>query len=186
MLKNAVNYSHIILKEILQSGDNVVDATMGNGKDTYFLSQCVKEKGHVYAFDIQASALKQTKTYLLEKKAYNNVSLHLKSHSQLNEIVDTPIKGAIFNLGYLPTGDKTIITQKESTLKALDQVLSLLLCGGRIVFAIYTGHKGGIEEKEALLAYCKTLPQETYTVLRYQFMNQKNNPPFLLIIEKKR
>lgn len=36
-----------------------VDFTMGNGHDTFFLSQWLEE-GHVYAFDIQEEAVKST------------------------------------------------------------------------------------------------------------------------------
>ena len=36
MLQTALHFSHTLLQEILQPGDHVVDATMGNGHDTVF------------------------------------------------------------------------------------------------------------------------------------------------------
>ena len=52
MLKRSLHYSHELLKEVVQSGDTVIDATMGNGNDTLFLAQLVGEHGHVHAFEI--------------------------------------------------------------------------------------------------------------------------------------
>ena len=39
MLQTALHFSHTLLQEILQPGDHVVDATMGNGHDTVFLAE---------------------------------------------------------------------------------------------------------------------------------------------------
>lgn len=48
-----------------------------------------------------------------------------------------------FNLGYLPGGDKGIITQSATTLLALEAAKELLLPGGVISIVAYVGHPGG-------------------------------------------
>mgnify|MGYP006370019467 FL=1 len=34
--------------------------------------------------------------------------------------------------------------------------------------------------------FYKTMQQEQYNVLKYQFINQKNNPPILYCVERKK
>lgn len=48
-----------------------------------------------------------------------------------------------FNLGYLPGGDKTIITKPETTLPALEAAKGILMPGGLISLVVYVGHPGG-------------------------------------------
>lgn len=47
-----IKMAHQLLRQLAKKGDTLVDATMGNGQDTLFLSQLVGESGHVYAVDI--------------------------------------------------------------------------------------------------------------------------------------
>ncbi|MDR1567699.1 MAG: class I SAM-dependent methyltransferase [Streptococcaceae bacterium] len=176
-----LNQGHLWLKEVVNAGDSVIDATMGNGNDTLFLAQL---KASVTAFDIQEMALEKTRARL--ELAGLSANLILDGHERIKDYVTGEIKGAIFNLGYLPSSDKTVITQAENTIAAIKQCLELLVCGGRIVIMIYYGHKGGAEEKTAVLAFLANLLQENFQVMRYQAINQKNNPPFLVGIEKLR
>jgi len=46
------------------------------------------------------------------------------------------------------------------------------------------GHEGGENEKDGLLEYVRSLPQSFVHVLKYEFINQQNHPPFVLAIEK--
>ncbi|MCF0231745.1 MAG: SAM-dependent methyltransferase, partial [Enterococcus sp.] len=41
------------------------------------------------------------------------------------------------------------------------------------------------EELDLVTNYTQALPQDVYSVLRYEFINQKNQPPVLFCIEKK-
>lgn len=63
-LPNALTYSHTLLKDCLYPGATVIDATVGNGHDTLFLAQEVGPTGHVIGFDVQATALQETRTQL--------------------------------------------------------------------------------------------------------------------------
>ena len=49
---------------------------------------------------------------------------------------------------------------------------------------IYHGHEGGKEERDAVIEFVKSLPQKYVHVLRYEFINQKNDPPFIIALEK--
>ena len=90
----------------------------------------------------------------------------------------------MYNLGFLPGGDKDLTTVYESTLKSIEKALLLLNPQGILTIAIYPGHQAGKLEKEHLLDYCRKLPKHKFGVLYSQFVNRQNNPPELLIIEK--
>lgn len=188
MLTGIIQYSHHLLDKAVQKGETVIDATCGNGHDTLFLSKIVGDNGHVYAFDIQKEAIENSKI-LIEENECQNVTFIQDSHAHIKKYVPEDLKGqigaAIFNLGYLPKGDKSIITKGESTLQALESILSYLKKEGIVVLVVYPGHEGGEVEKDMVLKYTIQLDQNEFTVLRYGFINQKNNPPFILAIEKR-
>lgn len=171
--------AHAFLSEIITKEDIVVDATMGNGHDTLFLAQLAKK---VYAFDIQEQAIKQTTKRLVEAKV-DNVELLLTGHENVDQYIET-IKAAIFNLGYLPSADKSVITQTHTTIQALEKLCQRLETGGRIALMIYYGHIGGEIERDAVLDFASHLPQQEFTVTLYKTINQINQPPFLVMIEK--
>ncbi|WP_152655004.1 class I SAM-dependent methyltransferase [Oceanobacillus sp. CFH 90083] len=186
MLQNVLTCAHTLLKESLQEGDVAIDGTCGNGHDTLFLSQTVGPSGKVYGFDIQEQAIQKTKAKLQENDCCN-VTLIQDSHERLHSYTEENlIGGAIFNLGYLPKSDKSIITRPHSTIAAIEAVLSKLKGSGLLILVIYYGHPGGEEEKEAVLSYTSQLNQKEYQVLQYQFINQQNQAPFLIAIEKKK
>lgn len=185
-MKSILNYSHHLLEEIISPGETVIDATCGNGNDTLFLSKLVGETGEVIALDIQEQAIDNTDQLLVEHHC-TNVSLVLDSHENIENYLfkDIEIGGAIFNLGYLPKSDKSIITKGESTVRAIDTILKHLKKNGRIILVVYYGHEGGHEEKNTILKHVISLDQKQYSVLQYGFINQKNNPPFIIAIQKK-
>ena len=187
MIENALRYSHTLLKNTVIQGDKVIDATVGNGGDTVLLAKLVGKTGHVFGFDIQAQAIEKTKEKLLLTSLLEQVSLYNTGHENLNLYVQENIEiaAAVFNLGYLPKGDKTIITKSDTTIHAVETILPRLRKGGLLLLTVYSGHQGGELEKEAVLDFSKQLSQDLYTVLYYGFINQKNSPPFLIVIEKK-
>lgn len=187
MLKTSLRYSHDLLKEVIQEGDTVVDATMGNGNDTLFLAQLVGKSGKVYGFDVQEQALVATTNRLTEHSCTEQVVLLLQGHETIKEVIPetTLISGAVFNLGYLPKSDKTIVTHEDTTIQAIEALLLRLKETGRIILVIYDGHEEGKQEKREVLSFVENLPQEQFSVMNYQFINQRNNPPSLICIEKK-
>lgn len=87
LIKSALNFSHDILESITKKGDYVIDATMGNGHDTQFLSELVGETGKVFSFDIQKTALSNTKQ-LLKNHNNKNVELILDSHENFDNYIE--------------------------------------------------------------------------------------------------
>lgn len=187
MLQTPIRFTHDILKKAIVPGDRVIDATVGNGNDTVLLAAAVGEMGRVYGFDIQKEAMDKTKEKLLLTGLFPQTELILDGHEKIDEYVpaETEISAATFNLGYLPSGDKSIVTKPETTISAIEQCIHKLRKGGLITIMIYSGHEGGKVEKEAVDEFVINLPQEEVHVLEYKFVNQKNNPPYLYIIEKR-
>ena len=185
MIQNAQKFSHSMLQECIKPGDCVIDATMGNGNDTIFLSKLVQAEGKVFAFDIQEAALIRTNEKIQELDTKENIHLICDSHANLSTYVQQPIQAAIFNLGYLPGSDKKIITTPSSTLEAIQILLDRLEKKGKIIIVSYYGHDGGVEEKNSVEGLISTLPQKEWSVLKYQFINQINCPPICYVIEKK-
>lgn len=189
MLKNILQFAHSLLEEIVAEGDVVIDGTIGNGHDTLFLAQLVGKSGRVFGFDIQQNAIQNTLHRLTEHQLNEQVTLFHASHDELHSLLPSSVvgqvKGAIYNLGYLPGGDKSIVTTPQSTIQSISQLMKALSPGGIIVLVIYHGHPEGKIEKDKLLSYVTTLDQSAFRVLQYQFINQKNDAPFIVAIEKK-
>lgn len=185
LLHRVLPFSKRLLSETVLPGETVVDATAGNGNDTEFLVKLVGSEGSVFAFDIQQAALDSTAERLGEMNDY--VELVLDSHANVDRYVEKPIGGAMFNLGYLPySEDLSVVTKPASTIKAIHKLLGLLKKGGIITISVYDGHEGGAEERDALLAYMQSLHQADVHVIRYELLNQRRNPPFLIAVEKVR
>ncbi|MGG0656253.1 class I SAM-dependent methyltransferase [Rummeliibacillus pycnus] len=183
-LQRVLQYAQFLLRQTVEEGDVVVDATAGNGYDTVFLAQLVGEKGHVYAFDVQQQAVNSTKNRLHEEGLSERVSVILDGHENVAHYINERISAAIFNLGYLPGSEHDIITKPNTTLKAIESLLGLVKVGGMIVLVVYYGHEGGKEERNQVIEYVSNLPQKKVHVLRYEFINQKNDPPFIIALEK--
>ncbi len=177
-----------IVKDLIENhvkpGDIVLDCTVGNGNDTLFLSKMVGSEGKVYGFDIQKKAIKSTKELLTKENSIENVVLFNDSHENIHQYIDEKLTFIIYNLGYLPKGDKSIKTNSISTINSIKQALELLDYNGLLVVTVYVGHADGPEEKQALEGLFLTLDQKSFNVLKYDFINQSNNPPVLFCLEK--
>lgn len=185
-ITKVTDINKVILENIIKEGDIVVDATVGNGYDTKYLAEKVGENGFVYGFDIQQVAI-DASTKLLEKNnLLSRAKLILDGHENIDNYIDKEISCILFNLGYLPRADHSVITKPNTTIKAIEKSLKLLKPHGIVSLALYTGHEGGLEEKDLVYDYIMNLDQTYFNVLRCDFMNQKNNPPQLLLIEKKK
>lgn len=165
------------LKENINKEDIVVDATIGNGHDTLFLSDISK---FVYGFDIQQQALTNT-TKLLESNNKTNYKLFLKSHEYIYDYV-SDFKGVVFNLGYLPNSDKSVTTTKETTVKTLTTLTTKMNSKTFIIITCYIGHEEGKIEAGEVLKFASNL-DNSFSVLKYEKLNS-NNAPYIVLIEK--
>jgi predicted methyltransferase len=185
-LRGAVALSHFFLRERVQPGDRVVDATCGNGRDTLLLAQLVGPTGRVWAFDVQDSALAETSALLATACCLGQTELMAAGHERFAEFVTEPLRAAVFNLGYLPGGNREVVTSPQSTVAALDQAAKLLLPGGIIVVCIYTGHSGGPEEGAAVAGWGAELPPDRFNAWRSSQVNRPATAPSLILIERSR
>ena len=181
---NVTEIAKRICRLKLNDGDIAVDCTMGNGNDTAFLCQLVGDNGKVYAFDIQESAVINTRKKLQTLDFLERAEIILDGHQNVEKYVKEKVRLVIFNLGYLPKGNHEITTKKESTIEAVQKCLYILEPNGIILLTIYTGHENGKMEKIALESFTSKLSQKEYNVANICFTNQINNPPELICIEK--
>lgn len=187
MLESALNYSHHLLDKAVTSGDITIDATVGNGNDTLKLARLVGPSGKVLGFDIQKQAIETTLQKVTDHQLQQQVELHQTGHETLDafSLKNESVSAVVFNLGYLPRGDKSIVTTPSTTLEAITKSLPLLKKGGLLLIMVYYGHDGGSKEKDSVLSLVGSLSQHDYHVLQYSFINQKNSPPFLIAVEKR-
>lgn len=170
----------VIEEKITNEGSKLniaMDGTCGRGNDTLFLASKAKE---VYAFDIQDEAINSTKELL---KDYQNVHIIKDSHSNIDNYVKS-IDVAMYNLGYLPKADKSITTHIDEVLISLNKAMILLTQKGIITICVYPGHEEGLKESIELGKYLKTINQKEFDIVKYEFINQINYPPYLYIIQK--
>lgn len=177
-MENVISFSHRLLKDNITNDDVAIDLTAGNGWDSLLLA---KQARFVYSFDIQEVACLKSAELL---KNYDNCLIINDSHLNFDKYVKEDFRACIFNLGYLPGGDKTITTKANIVLETLIKLLDKILVGGIVVIVFYPGHLEGEAEVKAIEAYSKDLEQSHFQVLKYEFINQINNPPFLIAIRK--
>jgi len=142
------------LQGVLQDGAFAVDATVGNGYDTLFLAHRVGPAGHVLGFDVQKGALTNATEMLRFAGLLDRVTLTLSSHAEMGRFLapERRIAACTFSLGYLPRGDRRVITHPESTLAALDAALSHLEPNGRVTILAYRTSPDGENEYQAVKA----------------------------------
>jgi len=197
-LTRIVPWSQSLLAEILTTGALAVDLTAGTGRDTLFLWQQVAPSGSVAAFDVQKTALERTRLLLQAEGApvflhtekdtggFAEPGVHLihDSHAHwLQYDIGSP-RAVIANLGYLPGGDRSLITRADSTLEALGLALDRLHEQGRLAVVGYPGHDGGQEEVKAVGSLLNDLDSEKWQVLHLQAANCPQ-APLLWVVEKK-
>ncbi len=183
MTNPVLRVNHLLLSEVVRPGDAVVDATAGNGNDTLLLARLVAPTGIVYALDIQPEALTATRELIHQHHLDGIVKLQLTDHLHMADVVESPLRAVVFNLGYLPGGDKRIITQAEKTVQALSVAADMLAPGGVLSVVTYSGHAGGDEEEAAVAQWFRSL-DKTWLAVSTGMENRGGNPPRLWFANK--
>ncbi|ALS29420.1 SAM-dependent methyltransferase [Paenibacillus sp. 32O-W] len=191
-LLSVLSMAHRWIAERVAPGDTVIDATAGNGVDTLFLAETVGPRGTVIAFDVQRQALDRTQARLEPLRAAGrlpDVRLVLGSHAGMEDEVPAAKRGRVaavmFNLGYLPGADPSVITETASTLAALEASMTLLRPGGIVTCVLYPGHEGGETEAAAVEAWAAGLPPDRGQSAIYRHI-QKPAAPYLIAVEKRK
>lgn len=184
VLRNARILAADYMTRAVREGDVVVDATMGNGKDTLFLCGLVGEEGHVYAFDVQAEAVARTRERVAEAGYASRTTLLLAGHETMAEHVSGPVQAVMFNLGWLPGAEHIVTTRTETTLTAVRAAAELIAPGGIVTVCVYPGHEEGMRELLALRQFAAGLDVRRYNVLVHHFINASVQTPQLFLIQK--
>jgi hypothetical protein len=185
LFQSHLDLAHSYWARLLQPGDYAMDATCGNGHDTLKLAQLLNGTGRVWGIDLQKEAIDNTRALLkaqLTDAALNSVSLFEQSHATFPESVSRyPLRLVIYNLGYLPKGDKTVTTMTAITLQSVRLAMDLLLPGGAVSITCYPGHPEGACEDLALQELCRSLSPALWSVCMHTFTNRVASPRLLLI-----
>lgn len=181
--------AHQHIQNNLRLGDVAIDATVGNGHDTLFLAEQVSPEGRVYGFDIQQAAIMATREKLQYNQLVDCVTLIQASHADMATHIPAPhhgnINACLFNLGYLPKGDKHIITQTSSTLLALTAACQLLAPRGIMTILAYPGHAGGDEETASVQQWSEQLDAQYFSVSTFFSTIPSPSAPRLLVVQKR-
>lgn len=180
-----------ILKTLSPAGASIaIDATCGNGHDTLFLAQtCEAEVKHgsyrLIALDKQAQAIENSKRLLkehLKPGSMEQIEFHNCCHSTFPaNIAAASASLIVYNLGYLPGGDKHITTTLDTTLQSLHNALPLILPGGLISVTCYPGHAEGKKEEERILEFAGALVPAQWSCCHHRWLNRKDAPSLLLL-----
>lgn len=174
---NISDLSHYIIKDFVENKKVAIDGTLGNGYDTDFLSSLFSK---VYSFDIQEEACKN-----YENKNKENVRIINDSHHLFNIYVKEKVDCIMYNLGFLPGGNKEITTLHETSIESIKLGLDILNSGGIMTICIYRGHDEGKIEETCILDYLKTLPKSKFGVMIQSYLNRQDISPILVVIERK-
>ena len=182
MLDLLETHKHFIMAH-LKRGCTAVDFTMGNGHDTLFLSRSVGPEGKVYACDIQEDALTSSRALLKAHNAPENYTLICDSHHKVKDYVKEKIRVGMFNLGFLPGGDKSITTLHETTIPAIQAAIELLERDGCLIIAVYPGHEEGTVEGKMVEELLATYDRSRILTAKFCIVNSPNSP-FFFVVEK--
>lgn len=189
ILNTAVTLAHFYWSRILKGGDLVLDATCGQGQDTLFLARAALKEGagEVHAIDIQGVALEKTRARLeqnLPEALLKQVSYYEMCHSKLERVETGPFDLIVYNLGYLPQGDKSLTTNSNSSIESFEKALKLLREGAFLSITCYPGHSEGALEEEATLEWAASLSSQ-YEVCHHRWLNRSKRSPSLVLIQRK-
>lgn len=179
---------HNHLLPYLGHGTIAIDATAGNGHDSLFLAANIGENGHLYAFDIQTQAIASSRKRLATEGLLERVTLIQSGHEHMAAKIPVIHHGSVniimFNLGYLPGADKSLITTTATTIKALSTATEILAESGILSILAYPGHTGGSEETAAVIQWAHQLPQQTFTLCMHTpDQNPYTSPQWIEIIK---
>lgn len=156
------------------------DMTVGAGNDSLYILENTNVE-RLYGFDIQKEAEIKAKNLIGDEPRF---IFNLTSHDNIDKYVKENLDLAIYNLGYLPGGNKEITTQYQSTIKSLEKTLSLLNKEGMVILTIYPGHPAGKIESQKIEAYLTRLDQKKYEIIKITYPSRPKNPPYIIVIQK--
>lgn len=184
--RNMTQNVHLIIEQHLKmwGKENLtaMDGTLGNGYDLEFLNG-LEQVSTIYGFDIQPAAIAESRKKI--KESHKDIHLILDSHHHVNTYIEGEVDLALFNLGYLPGADKSIVTYTETTLKAIEAVIGKLSRGGMLAVMTYPGHEEGLKEHTSIEEYLATYTVNAFSILHLNVTNVKKPCPNCFFIIRK-
>lgn len=188
LFQTPLDLAHEYWRSLLNPGDCVIDATCGNGHDTLFLAKIVidsSKKGALTAIDIQPQAIENTQKLLREnlvEALIPNISFYQQCHSKFpTHFSNESVALIVYNLGYLPGGNKALTSIYSTTLQSLQAALPLIKPGGVISITCYPGHEAGKHEEESVLHFMASLDPLIWSCCHHRWPNRQNAPSLMLI-----
>ncbi|CAM9176309.1 unnamed protein product, partial [Ectocarpus fasciculatus] len=190
--------AHLLWRQVAGPGDTVLDCTAGNGHDSLELAKIVALKdgvGSLYIMDVQASLLRADEERAIEATRERLRSelgeLALKRSTLINgnfrempaELEPLSVQLVVYNLGWLPGGDKSITTKLEDTLESIEAAKRVVKHGGMISVMLYRGHAEGKRETEAVRDYAAGLAHSQWRVFMHERINRADSPELLTIFK---
>ncbi len=180
-----IQLAHFLWRSYLRRGDYVIDATCGNGRDAKVLAECVlsKTQGRLICMDIQHTAIENTRKLFrlyLDREIQKRIIYKMHSHEHIDTLPIHP-RLIVYNLGYLPKGDKSITTAAKTTLPSLHKGLSMLAPLGVLSVMCYPGHDAGYHEQQSVLCWAQNLNKKDYRVVHHATLNSPLAPSLLII-----
>lgn len=155
------------------------DMTVGKGNDSKYILENTGVEW-LYGFDIQKESEEAAKNLIGQDSRF---IFHLESHETVDDYIKEGLDLVVYNLGYLPGGNKEITTKYESTIKSLEKTLKLMRENGLIILTIYPGHPAGKVESEKIEKYLAKIDPKKYAVMKLAYQNRPNNPPYVMLIK---
>lgn len=186
VLRSARYIAEECMRSLIEEGDTVIDATVGNGHDTCTLASLVGDSGHVYGFDIQKDAIDSATERLKSKNLLSRCSLFCAGHQDMNLYIKFPVKAVFFNLGWLPGGNKQITTLWPTTEIAIRAAMKLVVPMGVVCICAYPGHDEGNHERNELIQWFSSLDPRDFNVLEHKFINAGPGAPECFLLQKQK
>jgi hypothetical protein len=185
LFQTPIDLAHALWTRVIQKGDHAVDATCGNGHDTEVVARLLDTAGggRLSAFDIQSAAIEVTKkkcSAWLTADSKVNITFYHQSHASFPTWPVGSIGLIIYNLGYLPGGDKSITTSCGATIESLHAALPLVRPGGLISVTCYPGHAEGKKEEALVIAFAEEVSPIEWSCCHHRWVNRRNAPSLML------
>ena len=188
LFQTPLDAAHAYWRQLLKPGNLVIDATCGNGHDTLVLTAiCATSGGKVIAIATQEAAIKNTRERIngnIPEPLQKNVDYYRQCHSTFPaHIAANSAALIVYNLGYLPGGNKELTTLRSTTLQSLEAALPLISPGGAISIMCYPGHSEGKIAAEAVGNFAASLNPKEWSCCHHRWVNRTASPSLLLILK---
>jgi hypothetical protein len=186
LFQSHLDLAHHYWQRLLYNGGWAIDATLGNGKDTLKLAQLLAGKpGGIIGIDIQPQAVQRTLEHLqdhLSPEELGRIHLFCQSHETFPALAEQHlIQLIVYNLGYLPKGNKQVTTMATSTLESVNKGFNMIAPGGALCITCYPGHEEGSREEQELLHCLSCLDATSWNVCHHAFPNRTLSASVFLI-----